>query len=147
MMKYIFILLGVVSLLTACGVDLVHLVAEKTPTPLTSEPEATPTYPGTWEAVIEGVIYDQSTGEGQPIVDATITYDVLHSYFPELQEGRLNKTISDENGFFSLEVMVHDTDSIRILVEAQGFLLYEERFSGVDLVAGKNLEVELIPLE
>lgn len=108
---------------------------------------STPTFPGTWEAIIEGVIYDTSTGTGQPVAGATISYEVLHSYFPELQEGRSNKAISGEDGSFFLTVRVHDTDSISVLIEAQGYRSYEERFSGFDLVAGKNLEIALIPLQ
>jgi hypothetical protein len=106
---------------------------------------STPTIIGTWETEISGVIFDRLMGQDWPITDATITYDVLHTYFAGLQEGRPNQTKSDENGKFSLTVMVHDTDSIRILVEAQGYTSYEQRLTGIDLVVGKRFEIGLNP--
>ena len=108
-------------------------------------PTPTSTVIGTWEAAIEGVIYDATTGLDKPIAGATIVYEVLHSYYPELQEGRLNQTMSDEEGKFSLTVMVHDTDSIKVMIQAKGYTIYEEKFVGVDLLAGKRLEVGLGP--
>ncbi len=136
-----------ILLLASCASEPASPTAESLPSVPSKQPEPTPTYTGTWETTIRGVVYDKSAGTDKPIAGARIIYEVLHSYFPELQEGRLNKTISDEDGIFSLVVMVHDTDSIRILVEAPGFRVYEERFTGFDLVAGKSLEVELISLE
>jgi len=127
-------------LVCTCGCVPDH---PQTPQIIISSP--TPTVTGTWEIVIEGLVYDQSANPDKPIPGATVTYDVLHSYFPELQKGRLNRAISNRHGEFSFHVIVHDTDSIRILVEAQGYIPYEERFVGIDLLAGKHLEVELTP--
>ena len=124
--------------LSACGINA-------TPSTATTTATNTPTIVGTWETELSGVIFDQSASPGQPIAGATITYDVLHSYFAGLQEGRLNQTKSDDRGEFSLIVMVHDTDSVRILVEAQGYTPYEERLTGFDLVAGKRFEIGLSP--
>ncbi len=107
---------------------------------------STPTPVGTWKTVIDGMIYDRLTGPGKPIVGASISYDVLHSYFAGLQEGRPNKTTSDQIGEFTLPVIVHDTDSIRILVEAQGYVSYEERLVGVDLLFGRSFDIGLTPL-
>ena len=105
----------------------------------------TPTPMGTWTTVIDGMIYDRLTGPGKPIVGASISYNVLHSYFAELQEGRPNKTTTDQIGEFALPVIVHDTDSIRILVEAQGYVSYEERLAGVDLLFGRSFDIGLTP--
>ena len=46
-----------------------------------------------------------------------------------------------------LPVIVHDTDSVRILVEAQGYAPYEERLVGVDLLGGKRFDIGLTPLQ
>jgi hypothetical protein len=92
------------------------------------------------------MIYDKSAGPGEPILGASISYNVVHSYFTELQEGRPNKTVTDRRGTFSLPVIVHDTDSIRILIEAQGFVPYEERLVGVDLFGGRSFDIGLAPL-
>ena len=139
-------------LLPACGGLPAHLddtpePAENSPTPTMLKAISTPTFTpvGTWEAVIHGLIYDQSAGPDIPIAGATVTYDVLHTYYPELQEDRFNKTVSDEGGMFFLTVMVHDTDSVRIMIEANGYTSHEEKFAGFDLLAGKSLEVGLDP--
>jgi len=151
---YRFLFLLIVTSLLECACELVpghpndvRWQEEDVSTPTTqiivSSP--TPTVTGTWETEVEGRIYDRSAGPDKPIAGATVTYDVLHSYFPELQEGRLNRAISNRHGEFSFDVMVHDTDSIRIVVEAPGYIPYEERLIGVDLLGGKRLEVGLAP--
>jgi hypothetical protein len=96
--------------------------------------------------VIDGMIYDKSKDPGKPIAGASISYNVVHSYFSELQKGRPNKTVTDGRGKFSLPVIVHDTDNIRILIEAQGFISYEERLVGVDLFGGRSFDIGLTPL-
>ena len=152
-MKPFFILATISTLLlSACSnlparLDNTPEPAENDPTPTVQTAISTPTLTpvGTWETVIRGLIYDQSAGPDKPIAGATIIYDVLHTYYPELQEGRLNKTVSDEQGMFSLTVMVHDTDSIRVAIEATGYTTYEEKCAGFDLLAGKSLEVGLSP--
>jgi hypothetical protein len=98
---------------------------------------------GTWEAVIEGLIYDKAVGLGKPIVGASVSYDVLHSYFPELQAGRTSQTTTDARGRFSLRVVVHDTDSIQLAVAAPGFVAHEKRLVGVDLVGGASYSIGL----
>ncbi|MBC8253075.1 MAG: hypothetical protein H8E35_03490 [Ardenticatenia bacterium] len=138
-------------LLTACGgAPVPHQDAparRNITTTQTIQPikTSTPTPVGTWKTVIDGMIYDRLTGPGKPIVGASISYDVLHSYFAGLQEGRPNKTTSDQIGEFALPVIVHDTDSIRILIEAQGYVSYEERLVGVDLLFGRSFDIGLTP--
>lgn len=134
-MKRFLTLLGLSSLLLAACVGTLAPVETATPTPV-----------GTWETVIDGRIYDGLTDPGKPIIGASITYDVLHSNVSSLQLGRPNKTTTDEFGEFALPVIVHDTDVIRILVEAQGYLSYEERLGGIDLVPGRRIEVGLTKL-
>jgi hypothetical protein len=51
--------------------------------------------------------------------------------------------MTDEQGKFSLPVIVHDTDSIRLVIAAPGFMSDEERLVGVDLVAGRSLSIGL----
>ena len=107
---------------------------------------ATPTPTGSWEAVIDGMIYDGATEPGKPIIGATINYIVLATYFPGLQEGRPNETISNELGEFSLPVVVHDTDNIRIRVEAQGYMSYEEKVVAMNLVGRQSFNIGLTPI-
>ena len=133
-MKRFLNFLGLSSLLLTACVGTLAPIETATPTPV-----------GTWETVFAGRIYDGLRDPGKPIVGASITYDVLHSNVAVLQEGRPNKTITDELGEFALPVIVHDTDVIRILVEAQGYLSYEERLGGIDLVPGRRIAIGLTP--
>jgi hypothetical protein len=151
-LKSFLLLLSLISLsLAACGgtpVPDIDAPGQVTSTATqTAQPveTSTPMPVGTWETVLDGVIYDQSTGPDNPIVGASISYIVVHSYFMELQEGRPNKTVTDGRGEFSLPVIVHDTDNIKVLIEAQGFDPYEEMLVGVDLFGGKSLEIGLVP--
>jgi len=101
---------------------------------------ATPTPVGTWKMVIEGVIYDTATN--RPIAGASIRYKVVHSYFPEIQEGWPNATVSDEQGQFRLPMIVHDTDNIRIVVETPGYIAYEKE---LDLFGDRSFNIGLKP--
>ncbi len=92
--------------------------------------------------VIEGLIYDQSTG--QPIAGATIRYIVIHSYYLEIQEGRVKETTSNKEGRFSLPMIVHDTDNIHLRVEADTFSSYEEK---LDLFGDRGFSIGLTPSE
>ena len=130
-----FFLILTIVLVSACS-------PVQTPTPKPT-PTPTPTPVGTWEALIEGLVYDAAGGPEVPIAGASIEYEVLHSHFRGLQEGRINQTTSDERGVFSLTVMVHDTDSVKVIIRAEGYTTYEERFVGVDLLVGKKMEVGL----
>ncbi|MGC9469445.1 MAG: hypothetical protein ACP5HS_12690 [Anaerolineae bacterium] len=101
---------------------------------------ATPTPVGTWKMVIEGVIHDTATNS--PIAGASIRYKVVHSYFPEIQEGWPNATVSDEQGQFRLPMIVHDTDNIRIVVETPGYMTYEKK---LDLFGDRSFDIGLTP--
>ena len=146
MKRFLTLLILTASLLAAC---------RSTPTPNQNIPAptnptathaaqplqtATPTPVGTWEMTIKGVIYDAATG--RPIAGTSVRYRVVHSYFPELQEGRPNATVSDEQGQFSLPMIVHDTDNIRIVVEAPGYMTYEKK---IDLFGDRSLDIGLTP--
>ena len=146
MKRYLTLLAVTILLLVACsGTPVPRLDTPATASPTTtptaqSIQTSTPTSVGTWEMVIKGMIYDQSTGK--PISGASISYIVVHSYFPEIQEGRPNTTVSDEHGEFSLPMIVHDTDNIKIVVEAPGFRSYEEK---LNLFGDRSLNIGLTP--
>jgi hypothetical protein len=147
-MKWLLIFLLLTTLLlTACGYAPASDRDSPKGTQATQPVEtATPTPVGSWEAVIDGMIYDGATEPGKPIVGASISYIVLATYFPGLQEGRPNETISNELGEFSLPVMVHDTENIKILVEAQGYMPYEEKVVAMYLVGQQSFNIGLMPM-
>lgn len=105
----------------------------------------TPTREGTWITAIDGFVYDFSTSTDVPVGGATVRYEIVLSYFPEIQEGYEQETTTDGQGEFTLPMIVHDTDTIRVVIEAPGFAPYEENFVGVDLVAGKSFIIGLVP--
>ncbi|MCA9945193.1 MAG: carboxypeptidase regulatory-like domain-containing protein [Anaerolineales bacterium] len=104
----------------------------------------TPTREGTWTSVIDGYIYNFDA-QAEPIPGATVRYELVLSYFPEIQDGHENQTETDRQGEFTLPVIMHDTDKMRVVVEAAGYQPYEESFVGIDLVEGKTLTVGLLP--
>ena len=104
----------------------------------------TPTREGTWSSVIDGYIYDFEA-QAAPIAGATIRYELVLSYFPEIQDGHDNQTETDSQGEFTLPVIMHDTDNLRVVVEADGYLPYEEHFVGMDLADGETLTIGLTP--
>lgn len=106
---------------------------------------ATPTREGTWTTTVDGFVYDFSSSTDTPVSGATVRYEVVLSYFPEIQEGYEQATATDGRGEFTLPMIVHDTDNIRVVVEAPGFIPFEENFVGVDLVAGKSFIIGLLP--
>jgi len=152
MNRFLAILTLINLLLAACCGESVpgqdapgQAIMTKTPTKQPGE-QSTPTPMGTWTTIIDGTIVDRLAEPGKPIAGATISYIVLHSYFAELQEGRPNKTTTGELGKFALPVIVHDTDTIQILIEARGYESYQERLVGVDLLAGKTVDIGLTPI-
>lgn len=102
--------------------------------------DATPTPVGTWQMVIEGEVHDLTTGA--PIPGAAVRYEVVHSYFPEIQDGWDQATVSDPAGQFRLAMIVHDTDNIRLVVAAPGYTAYEEK---LDLLGDRSFSIGLTP--
>jgi hypothetical protein len=123
--------------------------ATSTPTD-TQKPEpagaatATPTPPGTWEMVIWGVVYDTSSGLDKPVTGVRVSYDHF-SY----QGGGTDWTVTDEYGGYEFTLLVHDTDTLDLSVQAEGFAPYSRRFTGMELYTGgggSRIDLGLTPL-
>jgi hypothetical protein len=95
---------------------------------------------GTWQMMIEGEVHDATTGE--PIAGAAVRYEVVHSYFPGIQDGWDQATASDAQGQFSLPMIVHDTDNIRLVVAASGYTAYAEK---LDLFGDRTFSIGMTP--
>ena len=128
----------IVLVFTACG--CAFTTGHELLSPAEPGETSTPNPVGTWRMVIEGEVYDAITGE--PIAGAEIRYEVVHSYFPEIQEGWDQATVSDEAGQFRLAMIVHDTDNIRLVVAAPGYTAYEEK---LDLFGDRSFSIGLNP--
>jgi hypothetical protein len=148
MKRFLTLLTLTASLLAACRSTPTHgrdidIATPANPTATHAAqplPTATPTPVGTWQMVIEGLIYDTATG--RPIAGAAIRYKVVHSYFPEIQEGWPNATVSNEQGHFSLPMIVHDTDNIRLVVQSPGYITYEKK---LNLLGDRSFKIGLTP--
>lgn len=140
-MKKIIILLAWLGLMVMACSDS----AATDPALSQSGGTATPTREGTWTTTIDGFVYDFSSSTDTAVSGATVRYEIVLSYFPEIQEGFEQTTTTDSRGDFTLPMIVHDTDNIRVVVEAPGFMPFEENFVGVDLVAGKSFIIGLEP--
>lgn len=103
-------------------------------------PTVTLAYPGTFKMGIGGKVYDESTN--QPIQGARIRYEVVHSYFPEVHIGVQDEAVSDEQGEFTLSIIVHDTDNIKIIVEAAGYQTFEQKLNPF---GDRNFDIGLMP--
>ena len=143
MKRFLIVVSLLTALLAACGSVPTrggNMPLPPTITPTThSRQTATPTPPGTWTMQIEGTIHDRATTD--PISGASVRYEVIQSFFPEIQEGWSNATISNERGLFNLPMIVHDTDNIYLIVEAPGYITYEEK---LDLFGSRSFAIELI---
>ena len=106
--------------------------ADPTPAPhQTSTRTATPTPVGTWEVVIRGKVFDASVGPEKPVGEARVSYD-HHSYYPEVRGSGIKWAITDQYGEYEFALLVHDTDTLVFVVEAQGFEPFSGRFTGLD---------------
>lgn len=103
-------------------------------------PTITPEYPGTFEMDLHGMVHDQVTS--YPIEGARIRYEVVHSYFPEMHIGVQDEAVSDDQGEYSLSIIVHDTDNIKIVIEAAGYQAFEQK---LDPFGDRSIDVALVP--
>ncbi|MFZ5820869.1 MAG: DUF6174 domain-containing protein [Chloroflexota bacterium] len=103
-------------------------------------PTITLAYPGTFEMELHGRVYDQTTE--QPIQGARIRYVVVHSYFPEVHIGVQDEAVSDDQGEFALSIIVHDTDNIKIVVEATDYQAFEQK---LDPFGNRYVDIALAP--
>ena len=110
-------------------------------------PTATPTPVGTWEVVIRGRVYDASAGPEEPVGEASVSYD-HHSYYPEVRGSGIKWAVTDQYGEYEFALLVHDTDTLVFMVEAQGFESFSRRLTGLDLHPSgvHRLDLGLTPL-
>jgi hypothetical protein len=105
-----------------------------TPTP-SPRPERTGDL-GTIE--IRGQVYDASVGPDAAIAGASVSY-----YSPEGS----GTTSTGTQGEFSFQLFLHDTDTVRVSVEAAGFHSAEEYFDAIALwFERRPIEIGLEPL-
>ncbi|MBN2001904.1 MAG: carboxypeptidase regulatory-like domain-containing protein [Anaerolineae bacterium] len=125
MKKFPIILVLAVLLLNACNNIPAPTTTQEPPALITPKDVLTATQPPivSWEITMQGLIYDATTDK--PIEGASVHYTVLSRY-PELREGLPDETLSDAEGRFSLPTVVHDTDSLHLIVEAPGYTTYEQ---------------------
>ena len=94
--------------------------------------------------VIWGTVYDASSGLEKPVASAWVTYDHF-SY----QGGGTDCAVTDEYGGYEFTLLVHDTDTFEVSVQAEGFAPFKRRFTGMELYAGgggRRMDLGLTPL-
>jgi hypothetical protein len=130
----------VISLFLLAACSCVAMPGRAHSTPVEPDQTPTPTPPGSWQMVMAGEIYDSATGD--PIAGAAVYYEVVHSYFPEIQAGWPKETTSDAQGQFRLPMIVHDTDHLRLVVTAPNYKTYAQK---LDLFGDRYLRIGLTP--
>jgi len=118
--------------------------ASQTPTQKISTPTFTPTSCTGWNCTIEGVVYAGEVASGNELGGALVALSQFSYCSPTQGE---QETVTDEDGIFTFEVYLHDTDSFHFKVELDGYLPAEYSFGGFDCLycSCSSLEIVLQP--
>ena len=126
--------------LTACAAE---------PTPIEPTPaEATPTPdPCTgWTCTLEGVVYLNESASGNELAGIPVNFKQVSNCSPTKGE---YQAITGEDGRFSFEVFLHDTDGFVFEVNSEGNQPARVKFGGFDCLycACDPVEIVLTPAE
>ncbi len=95
--------------------------------------------PTTWSITIVGTVYDASVGPGKPIANAQVTF-ARNSISINSETQR---AVTDAQGKYRISMMMHDTDQVRITVQASGFNPYTNTRGGVSFFPSGDHRVDL----
>ena len=124
-MKRILFQLVPLCVFVSCSVVTSPLAHPSTDTPIA---KATAPIPGDLGfGKITGTVTDSATGT--PVANATVKCD--HFSYTSREEDRCHQTtMTDQNGNFLFEqVFFHDTDTITLTVEAEGYQSFSQKYA------------------
>ena len=104
-------------------------------------PSATPTYCVGWNCEIEGVVYLGSANPGNELEGVQVKLSQISWCSPTAGE---QETQSGQNGTFAFEVYIHDTDSINIQVDFEGYQMGKVNLGGFDCLYCSCPPVEIV---
>ena len=157
-MDYLKTVRKYVSILTACLLlvgcispadDLVDqnqqpgesITPNETITPEKPEPSATPTYCVGWHCEVSGVVYLGSADPGNELEGVPVKLSQISWCSPTAGE---QETQSGPNGIFAFEVYIHDTDSINMQVDFEGYQTEKVKLGGFDCLFCSCPLVEIV---
>lgn len=112
----ITLLMLTVILISACSVEPIPATA--TPDPCTG-----------WTCTIEGIIYQDAAASGNELAGVEVDFEQISNC--SLTKGAYQLK-TDQEGRFSVEVFLHDTDSFVIEVNEGGYQAERVLFGGFD---------------
>jgi len=104
----------------------------------TSDPSLT--CPG-WSCTLTGGVVQGEAEAGNAIEDAEILLSQFSYCSPTSGQ---QVTLTDSDGKFAFEVYLHDTDSLTVRVELEGYQTAEESLSGFDCLSCGCGPIELV---
>ena len=144
-------LLTLVLLISACNAEpfpTENVPLEPAPAEPAAEEPATPTPdPCTgWTCTLEGAVYLDEATPGNELVGIPVDFTQVSNCSPTRGE---TQAVTGEDGRFSFEVFLHDTDSFVFDVEAEGYLPVRVKLGGFDCLycACDPVEILLQPVE
>lgn len=102
---------------------------------------ATPTYCVGWHCEIKGVVYSGSANPGNELEGVQVNLSQISWCSPTAGE---QETQSGPNGTFAFEVYIHDTDSINMQVDFEGYQTAKAKFGGFDCLYCSCPLVEIV---
>lgn len=117
------------------------ITTTETITPAKPAASATPTYCVGWNCEIEGVVYLGSADPGNELEGAQVKLSQISWCSPTAGE---QETQSGPNGIFAFEIYIHDTDSINMQVDLEGYQMEKVKFGGFDCLFCSCPLVEIV---
>lgn len=87
-----------------------------------------------------GVVYDAAGGPTAPIADAIVQYTQISL----VRSGQSGSVLTDRSGHYSFRLFLHDTDTIIVQVQANGFLPASARYGGLQLWYADRVDFGLV---
>ncbi len=113
----------------------------ETITPAKPAASATPTYCVGWYCEINGVVYLGSADSGNELEGVQVKLSQISWCSPTAGE---QETQSGPNGTFAFEVYIHDTDSINMQVDFEGYQTEKVNLGGFDCLFCRCPPVEIV---
>ena len=101
----------------------------------------TPTMCTGWHCTLEGVVYLESADPGNELADQPVTLKQISNCSSTAGE---YETATDQNGHFTFDVYLHDTDSFVVNVILEGAQPAQHKLGGFDCLYCSCPPVEII---
>ena len=105
------------------------------------EATITPTLCSGWQCTLEGVVYPGSATPGKEMSGIQVSLKQVSNCSPTAGD---QQALTDENGRFSFDVYLHDTDSFVFEVSEASYQLARQKIGGFDCLYCSCSPIEII---